>query len=134
MLPMYRFHYDYFRKKYPSAKMVFPDTDSLIYWVETADTYKEHFAVREHFEIASINKGRPFLDAPNNNGIGELKEEANGKLITEFLSLRQKMSSFLIDDKCHTTEKHQAKGMKRGASRDIRQQQDREQLQRPSEP
>ena len=29
-LPLYTFHYDYFLKKYPSGKMLFSDTDSLI--------------------------------------------------------------------------------------------------------
>ena len=49
-LHMYRFHYDYFMKKYPAAKMLFTDTDSLMYWVETADIYKELFVEREHFD------------------------------------------------------------------------------------
>ena len=46
--------------------------------------------------------------------IGKFKEEANGKPITEFVGLRPNMYSFLIDYKGHTTEKHRAKGIKRG--------------------
>ena len=65
--------------------------------------------------------------------IGKFKDEANGKLITEFVGLRPKMYSFLIDDKGHTTEKHRAKGIKRGASREIRHQEYVDQLQRPVE-
>ena len=43
-LHMYRFHYDYFMKKYHSAKMLFTDSDSLMNWVETAAIYQELFA------------------------------------------------------------------------------------------
>ena len=132
-LHMYRFHYDYFMKKYPAAKMLFTDTDSLMYLVETADIYKELFAEREHFDFSSFDKASPFFDASNNKVIGKFKDEANGKPITEFVGLRPKMYSFLIDDKGHTTEKHRAKGIKRGASREIRHQQYLDQLQRPAE-
>ena len=43
------------------------------------------------------------------------------------------MYSFLIDDKVRTTEKHRAKEIKRGATREIRHQQYLDQLQRPAE-
>ena len=117
---MYRFHYDYFMKQYPAAKMLFTDTDSLMYWVETADIYKELFTEREHFDFASFDKASRFFHSSNNKVIGKFKNEANAKPITECVGLRPKMYSFLIDDKGHTTEKHRAKGIKRGASREIR--------------
>ena len=53
--------------------------------------------------------------------------------MTEFVGLRPKMYSFLIEDQGHTTEKHRAKGIKRGTSREIRHQQYLDQLQRPAE-
>ena len=61
-----RFHYDYFMKKYPKANLLFTDTDSLMYWVETDDIYKELYAEREHFDFASFDKASPFYDAANN--------------------------------------------------------------------
>ena len=51
-------------KKYPTAKMLFTHTDSLMYWLETADIYKELFAEREHFDIASFEKASPFSTRP----------------------------------------------------------------------
>ena len=110
-------------KKYPAAKMVFPDTDSFMYWVETAYIYKALFAEREHFDIASFDKASPFFYASNNTLIGKFKDEANGKPITELVGLRPKMYSFLIEDKGHTNEEHLEMEIKRGASREIRHQQ-----------
>ena len=83
--------------------MLFPDTDSLMFWVETADIYKELFPVHEHFDFVSFDKRSLFFDASNNKVIGKFKEEANGKQITDFVGLRPKMYSFLIDDKGQTT-------------------------------
>ena len=120
-------------KKYPAAKMLFTDTDSLMYWVETPDIYQELFAEREHFDFASYEKASPFFDAANNKVIGKFKDEASGKPITEFVGLRPKMYSFLIDDKGRTTEKHRAKGIKRGAAREIHHQHYLGQLQKPVE-
>ena len=51
-LHMCRFHYDYFMKKYTAAKMIYTVTHSLMYWVETADIYKELVAERQHFDLA----------------------------------------------------------------------------------
>ena len=79
--------------------MLFTDTDSLMYWVETADINKELFAEREHLDFASFDKASPFFHASNKKVIGKFKEEANGKPITEFVGLRPKIYSFLIDDK-----------------------------------
>ena len=68
---MYRFHYDYFRKKYAAAKILFKYTDSLMYCVERADIYKELFAEREHFDFASFDKAARLVDrlAASKNGL-----------------------------------------------------------------
>ena len=65
--------------------------------------------------------------------IGKFKDEANGKAIIEFVGLRPKMYSFLIEGKEKPVEKHRAKGIKRGAAREIRHENYKEQLDRPAE-
>lgn len=41
-LTMYKYHYDYVVPKYgPRAKLLFTDTDSLTYHIETEDVYKD---------------------------------------------------------------------------------------------
>ena len=65
--------------------------------------------------------------------IGKFKDEANGKAIIEFVGLRPKMYSFLLEGKGQPVEKHRAKGIKRGAARELRHEHYKEQLNRPAE-
>ena len=51
---------------YPHAELLFTDTDSMMYWVETDDIYKEMFANRQLFDFASYPKTSPFYDPVNN--------------------------------------------------------------------
>ena len=60
--------------------------------------------------------------------IGKFKHETNGNPIIEFGALPRKMSSFLIDDKGDTTEKHLAKCINRCACGEITHQQSLVQL------
>ena len=125
---LFSFHYDYFMRKYPAAKLLFTDTDSLMYWVETVDLYKELFADREFFDFASYDKKSPFYDPTNNKVIGKFKDETLGKPIIEFVGLRPKMYSFLVEEKGKQVDKHRAKGINRAASQSLRHQHYKDQL------
>ena len=66
-LHMYRFHYDYMTPKYgPRAKLLFTDTDSLMYVIETEDAYKDMYENRQLFDLASYPKTSQFYDPSNN--------------------------------------------------------------------
>ena len=52
----------------------------------------------------------------NKKVIGKFKDEANGKIITEFVGLRAKMYSFTTDD----YESKKAKGIKRSAVKELK--------------
>ena len=49
-LLMYDFHYNYILRKYPDAKLLFTDTDSLTYHIKTEDIYADFWADRERFD------------------------------------------------------------------------------------
>ena len=58
---MYDFHYNYIKKEYGSrAKLLFIDTDSLTYEIETEDVYKDLWKRKELFDNSDYPKGSPY--------------------------------------------------------------------------
>ena len=48
---MYDFHYNYIKKKYINkAKLLFTDTDSLRYEIETEDAYEDFWSDKDKFD------------------------------------------------------------------------------------
>ena len=96
---MYDFHYNYIKKEYGSiAKLLFTDTDSLTYEIETEDVYKDLRKSKEFFDNSDYPKGSPYEFQENKKVIGKFKDEAFGKIISEFVGLRSKMYSYIMED------------------------------------
>ena len=106
---MYDFHYNYIRKKYPDAKLLFTDTDSLVYHIKTEDVYEDLFADRHLFDNSDYPKSSKFYFDNNKKVIGKFKDEASGDPITEFVGLKSKMYSYKTENKENKT----AKGVKK---------------------
>jgi hypothetical protein len=113
-LHMYKFHYDYIKEKYgEKATLLFTDTDSLTYHIETEDLYKDMDDNKELFDRSGYNgTGYRSCDNMNKKVIGKFKDETDGKLIIEFCGLRSKMYSVLLDD---GKQKMTGKGIKKCA-------------------
>ena len=95
---MYDFHYNYIKKKYgDKAKLLFTDTDSLMYEIQTKDAYKDFWSDKEKFDNSDYPKDSPFYFGDNKKVIGKFKDEAAGIPITEFVGLRPKMYSYIMD-------------------------------------
>ena len=112
---MYDFHYNYIKNKYNErAKLLFTDTDSLAYEIETEDFYKDiSDDITTKFDTSNYPKIHPsgIQTGVNKKVIGMFKDEACGKQISEFVGLRAKLYSYKtdggeVDKKC--------KGVKRG--------------------
>ena len=116
---MYDFHYNYIKDKYgDKAKLLFTDTDSLMYEVQTDDVYKDLFVDKEKFDNSDYPKDSPFYFGDNKKVIGKFKDEAAGIPITEFVGLKSKMYSYIKDN---GDGDKTAKGIKRNVIRnDIR--------------
>ena len=96
---MYDFHYNYIKKEYGSrAKLLFTDTDSLTYEIEMEDVYKDIWKRKELFDNSDYPKGSPHEFQENKKVIGKFKDEACGKIISEFVGLRSKMYSYIMED------------------------------------
>ena len=108
---MYDFHYNYVKQKYSrKAKLLFTDTDSLTYEIETEDVYRDFWNDKDKFDNSDYPENSPFYDNTNKKVIGKFKDEAAGVPVCEFIGLRSKMYSYMKDnDKGGKT----AKGIKK---------------------
>ena len=108
---MYDFHYNFIKERYGSnARLLFTDTDSLCYQIETDDLYAELYQHKELFDFSDYPTDCAFHDSTNKKIIGKMKDETAFIPITEFVGLRSKMYSFTTD----TSESKRAKGIKKG--------------------
>ena len=99
---MFDFHYNYIKDKYNNkAELLFTDTDSLMYQIQTEDFYKDITAdVESKFDTSDYPKDHPsgIPTGLNKKVIGMFKDEVAGKQISHFIALRPKLYSFKIDD------------------------------------
>ena len=96
---MYDFHYNYIKSKYgDKARLLFTDTDSLTYEIETDDVYQHFWKDKHLFDNSDYPKNSPFFDDSNKKVIGKFKDEASGIPIVEFVGLRSKMYSYMKDN------------------------------------
>ena len=96
---IYDFHYNYIKHKYDNkVKLLFTDTDSLTYEIETADAYADFWQNKDKFDNSDYNIESPFHNAVNKKVIGKFKDESAGIPITEFVGLRSKMYSYVKDN------------------------------------
>ena len=108
---MYHFHYNYIKKRYGSkAQLLFTDTDSLCYEIETEDIYADLWQDKNLFDNSDYPKESKFFDTSNKKVIGKFKDESAGILITEFVGLRSKMYSYIKENQ---KENRTAKGIKK---------------------
>ena len=95
---MFDFHYNYIKSKYrDKAKLLFSDTDSLMYEIETEDFYKDISGdVKNRFDTSDYPENHPsgIPTGINKKVLGKMKDEAAGKIIKEFVGLHAKLYSY----------------------------------------
>ena len=123
-LLMYDFHYNHMKKKYPGEKqlqLLFTDTDSLAYSIQTDDIYKDMEADKDLYDFSEYPYDHYLYSNLNKKSIGKFKDELNSIPMVEFIGLRPKCYSLLFygivkDNVLISTElleKQTAKGVKK---------------------
>ena len=111
---MYDFHYNYIKQKYgDKAKLLFTDTDSLMYEIQTEDFYKDISAdVKYRIDTSDYppNHLSGIPSGLNKKVFGMFKDEAGGKVIDEFVGLRAKLYSYKM---LEGEESKKCKGVKK---------------------
>jgi hypothetical protein len=96
------------KQKYGNrAKLLFTDTDSLCYVIQTKDVYDDMLEDSDLYDTSAYPPNHPMYSLTNKKVLGKMKDESNGVPPTEFIGLRSKMYSLLCDSK----EKKTAKGI-----------------------
>ena len=109
---MYEFHYDYMKRKYNESdlKLLYMDTDSLVYDIKTEDFYKDIAAdVETRFDTSGYEPNRPLPIGKNKKVIGLMKDVSGGKIMKEFIRLRPKIYSYRVEE----SEPKKCKGIKK---------------------
>ena len=111
---MFDFHYNFIRKKYGNtAELLFTDTDSLMYLIQTDNFYHDiKKDIKRNFDTSDYEVNHPsgIKTGVNKKVIGKFKDEVGGKQITHFVGLRPKLYTFKVEDKGETRK---AKGVKK---------------------
>ena len=109
-LHLYKFHYDVMKAMYGNdAQLLFTDTDSLCYHIETGDLYddmKKEWVC--HMDTANFPKSHPCYSIQNDRKLGFMKDECEGVQPHAFVGLRAKMYSLKLSKGAKST----AKGLK----------------------
>ena len=120
--------------RFPTARLIFTDTDSLYYFVEIEDLEKSLYEDPERdnlLDYSDYPEGHPYRNQKNKMVIGMFKCETRGASIREIVGLRPKMYSYVFKDENPTKplkEKIRIKGISRAAAKTLRHQMYCEQL------
>ena len=96
---MYEFHYDYIKNIYENkSKLLLTDPDSLMYEIKTEDVYEDLSFDKEIFDFSNYGTKSKYYDDSNKLVIGKMKDEIGGVPIEEFVGLKPKIYSLLVDN------------------------------------
>ncbi|XP_043263922.1 uncharacterized protein LOC122404280 [Colletes gigas] len=110
-LCLYEFHHEYMSPKHgQNCKILYTDTDSLIYHIRCDDIYESMKHNIDRFDTSDYPTDNPYnMPRVNKKVPGLMKDENNGAIMTEFIGLRAKMYALRVDGKKDTKK---AKGVK----------------------
>ena len=91
-LAMYKFYYDFVKKKCKKCILLFTDTDSLCIETEE-DFYEIMYELKELFDLSNFPKDSKYFCNDNKKVPGKMKDEYGGTHIYEFIGLKSKMYS-----------------------------------------
>jgi hypothetical protein len=112
-------HYNVIRKRYgDKAKLLFTDTDSFAYHIQTEDVYADMIKDRQHYDFSAYDKGSYIHSQQvpgNTKAFGKFKDEQAKDPILEFCGRAPKEYSYLTASQENTlkgkgTPSHVLKG------------------------
>ena len=81
-----------------NSRLLFTDIDSLIYEIKTEDVYEDFSNDKEMFDFSNYSTKPKYYNNSNKLVVGKIKDETAGVAIEEFVELKPKMYSYLVND------------------------------------
>ena len=97
---MYRFHYEFMKPNF-DCRLLYSDTDSLLYEIETeknADFYeilKNKSNIIDEFDFSNYPENHPLFNKQNKFTVLKYKDEFPVDTITDFIALKPKLYSIV---------------------------------------
>ena len=98
-LAMYKFWYDFVKKKCKKCILLFTDTDSLCFETEE-DFYEIMHKFHELFDLSNLPKDSKYFRNDNKKVPGKMKDEYGGRAIYEYVGTKSKMYSIRDVNNC----------------------------------
>ena len=96
---MYEYHYDYIKNKYSNnSSLLFMDTDGSMYKIKTQDVYADFSSDKEMYDFSNYLTKSKYYENSSKLVVRKMKNETGGAAIEEFVTLKPKVYSVLIDD------------------------------------
>ncbi len=92
---MFDFHYMKM-KACLNLELLYGDTDSFIYKIESEDLYEElakNKYLKSHFDFSNYSADHPLYSQENQRVVLKFKDEMKGKIVSEFVGLKPKLYS-----------------------------------------
>ena len=110
-LRLYEFHYEYMIPLYrDKCKIMYTDTDSLIYLLECENVYENIKRDIARFDTNDYERNAYDVPRVNNKIPGLMKDENDGVIMTDFIGLRAKMYALRVVGK---SDMKRIKGIKK---------------------
>ena len=115
-LTLYGFHYKEMKPRYgDSITVVYKDTDSLLYRVETNNLYSDMGNLKHLFDLSDYPTSHPLFDASNIKVPLTMTDKLLGKVLKEMVCLRSKPYSI----KFNGGVKQSAKGVQKSVKKSL---------------
>ena len=89
---MHEFHHEAIKQRYKNkTKLLFTDTDSLCYFIETADLENDRLEEIHKYDTSNYPQDHKLYSEENKKIIGKMKDETCGSQIEEFVGLKAKL-------------------------------------------